>query len=215
MKRWQTIIRIQTIVRMLTMAWLLGFAIVLQAQTTISGVVLDKQTERALSHVSIATEGKDIHTVTNDDGRFTLKTKQRPQYIQLSHIGYKTRRVNLTDHPTEQLRILMTSSSVELREIIVSVDDPLSIIKAAMSRIEQNYPHEPELMRCFYRETAQRGSRFISVSEGSDRDVQKWLSIWSTTRCRSHHQGAAADEHEVERHLGSKDTRRSGIALDG
>lgn len=34
-----------------------------------------------------------------------------------------------------------------------------------MSRIEQNYPHEPELMRCFYRETAQRGSRFISVSE--------------------------------------------------
>lgn len=113
MKRWQTIIRIQTIVRMLTMAWLLGFAIVLQAQTTISGVVLDKQTGRALSHVSIATEGKDIHTVTNDDGRFTLKTKQRPQYIQLSHIGYKTRRVNLTDHPTEQLRILMTSSSVE------------------------------------------------------------------------------------------------------
>jgi hypothetical protein len=59
----------------------------------------------------------------------------------------------------------MTGSTVELSEIVVSADDPFAIIKAAMSRIESNYPQQDELVRCFYRETARRGSRFISVAE--------------------------------------------------
>lgn len=149
----------------MTIAMMLLAVAVLQAQTVISGVVLDKQKGRPLSHVSIVAEGKDIHTVTNDEGRFTLKTCHSPRYIEVSHIGYKTRRVPVTDNIAEPLRILMVNSSVELREVIVSVDDPLSIVKAAMSRITQNYPKETELMRCFYRETAQRGSQFISVAE--------------------------------------------------
>ena len=149
----------------MTIVMMLLAVAVLQAQTVISGVVLDKQKGRPLSHVSIVAEGKDIHTVTNDEGRFTLKTGHSPRYIEVSHIGYKTRRVPVTDNIAEPLRILMVNSSVELREVIVSVDDPLSIVKAAMSRITQNYPKETELMRCFYRETAQRGSQFISVAE--------------------------------------------------
>ena len=151
--------------RLLVITLILLAVSALQAQTVVSGLVLDRQTGQPLSHVSISTDGKDVHTVTNDDGRFTLKTMQRPQYVQLSHIGYKTRRVALDDGTAMPLRIMMTSSSVELREIVVSADDPRSILQAAMSRIKLNYPDEPELMRGFYRETAQRGSRFISVAE--------------------------------------------------
>jgi len=148
--------------------WLLAFNIplsVCKAQTVVSGVVKDRQTGSALSHVSVTAEGTDEHTVTNEDGRFTLKTQQRPQFIRLSHIGYKSKRQQLDDGPTEHLQILMTGSSVQLDEVVVSVKDPLTIIQAAMSRIERNYSHESELMRCFYRETARKGSRFISVAE--------------------------------------------------
>jgi hypothetical protein len=67
--------------------------------------------------------------------------------------------------PTDNLTILMLSTTVQLNEVIISADDPLAIVKAAMSRIESNYTSEPELVRCFYRETARRGSRFISVAE--------------------------------------------------
>ena len=146
---------------------MMSFAVaVVQAQTVISGVVLDNQTHRPLSRVSVITDGKAIHTVTNDDGHFTLKTHQQPRYIEVNHIGYKTRRVPVADSNTsEPLQILMTNSSIQLREVIVSVDEPLSIVKAAISRIGKNYPNETELMRCFYRETAQRGSQFISVAE--------------------------------------------------
>ena len=136
-----------------------------QAQQVVSGVVKDRQTGKVLSHVSVSAEGTDVHTVTNDDGFFTLKVAQRPRYIQLSHIGYKTRQMPLGSGPTDNLTILMLSTIVQLSEVIISADDPLTIVKAAMSRIESNYASEAELVRCFYRETARRGSRFISISE--------------------------------------------------
>jgi hypothetical protein len=136
-----------------------------RAQSVVSGVVLDRQTGRSLNHVSVTAEGGKAHTVTNEDGRFVLKTPQMPKYVQLSHISYKTRRQNLTEGQTENLRIYMTSSTVELSEIVVSPNEPLQIVQAAIERIEKNYPEDPELVRCFYRETARRGSRFISIAE--------------------------------------------------
>jgi hypothetical protein len=128
-------------------------------------VVLDRQTGRTLSHVSVTAEGGKEHTVTNDDGRFSLKTQRIPQYTQLSHIGYKTRRQQIQHGQTSNLRIMMAVNTVGLHEVVVTRNDPLEIVKAAMDRIEKNYPQKPELVRCFYRETARRGSRFISVAE--------------------------------------------------
>lgn len=135
------------------------------AQTVISGVVKDRQTGRPLPHASVTAEGTEVHTVTNDEGRFKLKAPHQPSYIQLSHIGYKTLRHQLSEGQTENLSIVMQSNTVELSEVIVKADDPLAIVKAAMSRLEKNYPQEAELVRCFYRETARRGSRFISIAE--------------------------------------------------
>ena len=139
---------------------LLGYA-----QAVINGVVLDRQTGRTLSHVSVTAEGGKEHTVTNDDGRFSLKTQRIPQYIQLSHIGYKTRRQQIQHGQTSNLRIMMAVNTVGLHEVVITRNDPLEIVRAAMDCIEKNYPQKPELVRCFYRETARRGSRFISVAE--------------------------------------------------
>lgn len=134
------------------------------AQSVVSGVVTDRQTGRALGHVSVTAEGGKAHTVTNDDGRFMLKTPKKPQYLQLSHIGYKTRRYQLKEG-TRDVRIMMTANVVGLHEVVITRNDPMEIVKAAMQRIEKNYPSQPELVRCFYRETARRGSRFISIAE--------------------------------------------------
>ena len=148
---------------MLTTAFLL-LALVIKAQTVISGKVTDLNGQ-PLAHVSVMVEGTEVQTVTNEDGQFTLKMHEQPHRLRLSHIGYKTRHIALEKGATEQLRIRMQSNTIELSEVLVSVNDPLSILKAAMARIEKNYPNEPELMRSFYRETARRGSRFISVAE--------------------------------------------------
>lgn len=144
---------------------LLSGVLIGYAQAVINGVVLDRQTGRTLSHVSVTAEGGKEHTVTNDDGRFSLKTQRIPRYIQLSHIGYKTRRQQIQHGQTSNLRIMMAVNTVGLHEVVITRNDPLEIVRAAMDRIEKNYPQKPELVRCFYRETARRGSRFISVAE--------------------------------------------------
>ena len=133
-----------------------------KSQTVVSGKVTDTDGQ-PLARVSVMVEGTEIHTVTNDDGMFTLKTPQQPRQLLLSHIGYKSRKVVLEGRP-QPLHIRMQGNTVELDEVLVSTNDPMAILKAAMARIEQNYSSEPELMRCFYRETARRGSRFISVA---------------------------------------------------
>ncbi|MBR1411885.1 MAG: carboxypeptidase-like regulatory domain-containing protein [Prevotella sp.] len=149
------------------MIWtfLLLFAVLtVKAQSVVSGKVTDQQGQ-PLAYVSVSAEGSEVHTVTNDDGQFTLKTTHKPRYVRLSHIGYKSRKIAIDEGTELPLHIRMVSNTVELREVLVNANNPMAILRAAMERVMQNYPHEPELVRCFYRETARRGSRFISVAE--------------------------------------------------
>ena len=57
-----------------------------KSQTVVSGKVTDTDGQ-PLARVSVMVEGTEIHTVTNDDGMFTLKTPQQPRQLLLSHIG--------------------------------------------------------------------------------------------------------------------------------
>lgn len=139
-------------------------ALLTMAQTMVKGKVTDRQTGQPLSHASVATEEGTVNTVTNDDGCFVLKTDRLPRAIRISHIGYRTRIVSV-ERSGEQKEIALTANSVRLAEVVVSAEDPKAILWAAIGRIEQNYPQKPELVRCFYRETTRRGSRFIAVAE--------------------------------------------------
>ena len=61
---------------MLTTAFLL-LALVIKAQTVISGKVTDLNGQ-PLAHVSVMVEGTEVQTVTNEDGQFTLKMHEQP-----------------------------------------------------------------------------------------------------------------------------------------
>ena len=146
---------------------LLLLAVTLYAQgelTTVSGRVVNKQNGRALAHVSVSAPGQGVSTVTNDDGEFVLKTQSRPSTLLFTHLGFHSQRVAL-DNQTSGLKIRLAPSAVLLDEVVVSSNDPMELLRAAIHKIPSNYPLVPSLMHCFYRETAQKGSRFIAVSE--------------------------------------------------
>lgn len=151
--------------RLTTVIALLAVVLGMRAQTVVEGMVTDRQTGGPLSHVSVVAEGGTAHTVTNEEGRFVLKTAERPRYLLLRHIGYKTVRQPVVAGAAGPLSVAMAGSLVALDEVVVYADDARSVVRAAMNRIRKNYPKEPELLRCFYRETARRGSRFIAVAE--------------------------------------------------
>ena len=146
--------------------WLI--AVVALAQTDIqvvSGVVRDAQTGRKLAAATVSFPDTHEATVTNADGRFTLKSQKHHSVIYISCLGYNSARITLGDSPSGELKIKLTPGAITLNEVIVSAMDAREIVLAAIDKIDNNYSHNNELMRCFYRETTQKGKRYIYVAE--------------------------------------------------
>jgi len=134
---------------------------------TFSGKVIDAKTHKGMPYVSIT--DRQVGTVTNEQGEFTLKLQSEPQTVTFSYVGYKTRRLSAGECKTlmaEGKPVQMQASSVVLSEIVVRGSDARDIVLKAIDKIEDNYPHQANLLRGFYRETVQKRHRFISVSEG-------------------------------------------------
>ena len=153
----------------LTMILLCGLYTMAQdAVWTFSGKVVDAKTRKALSYVSVT--DRNIGTVTNAEGEFTLKLKAEPTAVTFSCLGYRTQRLTAAECKAleaEKKAVQMQASSVVLSEIVVKgIDKPRQLVEEAIDKIDVNYPQAPNLLRGFYRETTQKRSRFISVAEG-------------------------------------------------
>ena len=138
--------------------------VALAQQITVGGTVIDEKTGRPLPQVSISV-GR-VSVVTNDDGAFILKLGETPKSITVSHLGYKTKRVALETGKTEQLKIRLQPTVIQLREVVVRTGDPREIVEIAIQKIPDNYSRKPELLTAFYRETAMKRKHFIYVAEG-------------------------------------------------
>ena len=147
---------------------LLGMAFQVMAQDysiSVSGVVRDSENGRRIAQASVGTPDGHVATVTNADGRFTLKLPQRPKSIVISCLGYRSAHVNLDDDLSKEIKVRLVPSSITLSELIVSNMNPYEIVEAAVQKIKTNNSRNNELLRCFYRETTQKGRRFIYVAE--------------------------------------------------
>lgn len=130
-----------------------------------SGKVIDAKTRKPMPFVSVT--DRNVGTVTNVEGEFVLKLKEEPKTVVFSCLGYKTRKMVPSEFKADgKNTILMTPSSVMLSEIIVQGADAKEVVMKAIEKIDVNYPRLPNLFRGFYRETAQKRQRFISISEG-------------------------------------------------
>ncbi|TXF91805.1 SusC/RagA family TonB-linked outer membrane protein [Neolewinella aurantiaca] len=83
-------------IRMLATFIGLLFSVVLPAQTTVSGTVIDAITQEPLIGASVlAPEGADVGSITDIDGNFSLEIPEGSNHLRISYIGYKSRKYNL------------------------------------------------------------------------------------------------------------------------
>lgn len=150
--------------RLLFISFLLVSLVMRAQQVVVSGTVTDGQTGEPLRQVSVSA-GK-VSVVTNDDGVFTLKLGEMPKAVTLSHLGYKTRRVNVQERQAQGLDIRLQPRLIQLREIVVRNENPRELVNAAIRKIPENYSKVPELLQGFYRETAMKRKHYIYVAEG-------------------------------------------------
>lgn len=145
---------------MLIVALLMAMTIMAQ-KTAVSGTVVDASTGEPVMGASVTAGGLSV--VTNADGFFTLKSEQAPEAVVASHVGYRSRRVAVTDG---QLTVRLQPTVIQLHEVLVMADNPRELVRAAIAKIPHNYSRQPELYNCFYRETAMKRQHYISVAEG-------------------------------------------------
>jgi hypothetical protein len=138
--------------------------VVMAQQTTVGGTVIDEKSGRPLPQVSVSA-GR-ISVVTNEDGAFLLKLGNMPGSITVSHLGYKTRKVALHAGRTENLKIRLQPTTIQLREVVIHTGNPREMVETAIKKIPENYSRQPELLKAFYRETAMKRKHFIYVAEG-------------------------------------------------
>jgi hypothetical protein len=81
-------------------------------------------------------------------------------------VGYRAQRVRLSQPSEQPLRIRLKPATIQLQEVLVMAGNARELVSTAISKIPQNYSQQPELLRCFYRETAQKRQRYIMVAEG-------------------------------------------------
>ena len=148
---------------------------VMAQKAVVSGTVVNNATGQPVAGANVKAEG--ISVVTNADGYFVLKSEQPVSRIVVSHVGYRTKQHAVDGSPTNQsvvggsptnppLTIKLEPTSIQLNEVVVMAENARDLVLAAISKIPNNYSQQPELYRCFYRETAMKRQHYICVAEG-------------------------------------------------
>lgn len=92
----------------------------LNAQKTITGKIIDGESQIGFPYVNIGIENKGVGTISNNDGTFTLKLNEQisdDDEIVFSHIGYESQRLKVTE--------LLKMNIITLKAEINTLDEVL------------------------------------------------------------------------------------------
>lgn len=134
----------------------------------VSGVVRDRAGKKRIEGAGVMVPGTNIGTVTNKDGYFSLTVPDSIELrsIKIEQLGYKTTEVRLQSPlPNKPLELWLAPSSKLLDEVTVYGGEPYALIETALQKIPENYPLSTNMFTAFYRETIQKGRRYVDVSE--------------------------------------------------
>lgn len=162
----------KTILELIIAFFLFAICPSLNAQTSdilISGIVKSKETRRPLENASISVAGTNIGTVSNADGVFTLKLshKNALQGLKISYLGYLNSQISLEEIEKShgKIEVWMTPTNLVINEISIYGGSAKSLVEEALKQIPYNYSNQKNLFSAFYRETIQKGRRYIGISE--------------------------------------------------
>ena len=161
---------------------------------TISGVVKDKQTKKRLGYVNLSVPGTSVGTITNEEGEFTIKVLDRlhARQVEVSHIGYLNDLIPIEGKNLSDYTVWLEPNTTSLAEVIVRAGDPRLIVEEALRKVGTNYPTQGSMLTGFYRETAQKGRRYINISEAI-------IDIYKTS-----YKGRNVDHDRVQIYKGRK-----------
>ena len=108
------------------------------AQTTIRGTVTDAKTGETLPSANIQIEGTYRGTITNADGRYTLRIDSLPATIRVQYIGYQSKSRRLTPSTAPEQDFELQPSVLQMDAVVVTGEDPgVRIMREVIERKQQ------------------------------------------------------------------------------
>jgi hypothetical protein len=87
------------------------------------GKIIDSITLKPIAYVNITYVERNLGTNTNENGEFSLNDINVNKKLQISHVGYLTKKINLSvfkEKKTHLIEIKLISKQEELEEIIIT-----------------------------------------------------------------------------------------------
>lgn len=132
------------------------------------GEVVDSNSKKPLIFASLSLANTNITTITNTEGKFSLKVPKdiTSGQVIISFLGYTSKTVDLENLKSSNNKITLSASITELAEINISAPkDAKALVLETLAKKGDNYFQDPTLMTAFYRETIKKRKKNLSLSE--------------------------------------------------
>lgn len=115
-----------------------------QSGQILKGKVLDASNGQPIPFVNISLINSNTGTVSDIDGSFVLKNAHFPMDLQISYVGYETKKILLNQLPVKPLQILLKPQTIDLPELTVTAtENPAHrIIRKVIENRERNNPEQ-------------------------------------------------------------------------
>lgn len=141
----------------ITLVLALGGIASMLAQSTVSGRLIDEQTNEPLIGATVQVAGDPAQgTATDYDGMFTLKVKQRGATLEFKYVGYESRSVKLPGEANVDLgSIALKTDSKVLGDVIVTSQiaiqrrTPVAVSNVSFEQIDEKLGTQefPEILK--------------------------------------------------------------------
>ena len=142
-----------------------------QESVTITGKIVDVETNEALSFATINIKNSPKGVVANEEGEFefTFSSEYLKDTIVFSYAGYQTEEALAQAIYTRETTIQLVKKSVMLAEVVVTNKELTAwqIIELALLNIKENYPTKPFELKAFYRDYKIENEKCVSIFEAA------------------------------------------------
>jgi hypothetical protein len=99
--------------------FLISFSVDAQKLTKIRGKVIDSQTKEPLPFVSIVFVGKNIGTITDYNGKYTIETQWASNKLEASYLGYENQVKDVNTEKTQVINFQLETNTILLNEAVI------------------------------------------------------------------------------------------------
>lgn len=142
-----------------------------QRFVTVSGKIVDSQTQEPLPYSSVTVKNSPLGTIANSSGQFIIHipTPSNDNILYISMLGYQPFETSISKiNAKETLIVSLQPVAAFLPEVVVK--DSLSakqILQRAYNRLRDNYPSRPYQLEGFYREIQKADGKYVSLIEAA------------------------------------------------